>query len=241
MRKSKLFYCRSNISIIGVIVVIEVIRKNQYTHYDFKNKKANEDDTRKYNEELIYKLQTELSENARRWKDIHHLIVNGQGNNDILLEDGSPKKLISTAFFENLGLNIKEISIERKSVFVLTPFSKREANTFTIINKVCREVDLKCSRGDEVYHEGNILSHIVMSILQANIVIVNINGRNPNVFYELGICHAIGKPVLIISKSKGNLPFDINAKNIIFYNGEHDLESKLKNELLKIFINIINC
>lgn len=225
---------------MGSILIIEMVRKNQYKHYDFNKNSAKEDDTRKYYEELIYKLQTELSENERRWADIHHLIVNGQGNDDILIDGDSPKKIITTVFFKNLGLNTKEINVEKKSVFVLTPFSKRESQTFTIVNKVCRDVDLKCSRGDEVYRENNILSHIVKSILQANIIIVNINGRNPNVFYELGICHAIGKPVLIISKSKNDLPFDINAKNIIFYNGDHDLEIKLKNELLKIFINKTN-
>lgn len=81
-----------------------------------------------------------------------------------------------------------------------------------------------------------LLTHIITSILQSNIIIANINGRNPNVFYELGICHAIGKSVILILQSKKELPFDVINKNIIFYKNLDDLKFLLKSELLKIFI-----
>lgn len=222
-------------SFIAIILTLEHIKKNRYNTY---NHYGNIDDNRQYYEDLIYKLQMELTDNKRRWNDTHHLIINGQGNAKNLLNYSPTNELISSAFFENLGIDPHNIETEKKSVFILTPFSKKEEQTYHIISKVCNQVDLKCARGDEVYRDGNILSHIIKSILQSNIVIANVNGRNPNVFYELGICHSIGKPVIIVSKTKTGLPFDINAKNIIFYKDPQELEKNLKEELLKIFINL---
>jgi hypothetical protein len=54
-------------------------------------------------------------------------------------------------------------------------------------------IRLRCIKGDEDYIEGNVLKYIVGKMMSARIIITNINGRNPNVFYELGIAHAIGK------------------------------------------------
>lgn len=227
-------------AIISLILTLEYVRKNRATRYDSIEKTAIIDEQRRHYEELIYKLQSDLAQNERRWKDVNHLIINGQASSEVSLDSTSRKTVISQSFFENLGIDLEEVSIENKSVFVLTPFSDRETQTFHTIKKICGDVDLKCTRGDEVYRDNNILSHIITSILNANIIIANINGRNPNVFYELGICHAIGKPVIVISMTKSDLPFDISAKNIIFYNSDADLQEKLKNELLKIFINTSN-
>ena len=222
-------------AIVSLLLTFEYMRKNRTKRYDEREKIAIIDDYRRHYEEMIYKLQSELMENQRRWQDVNHLIINGQNSTDVDLS--KEKKLLSSSFFENLGINLSDTFVESKSVFVLTPFSEKEALTFQAIKTVCGEIDLKCSRGDEVYRENNILSHVVESILKANIIVANINGRNPNVFYELGICHAIGKPVIVISKTKNALPFDISAKNIIFYTTETDLQEQLKNEFLKIFIN----
>lgn len=223
-------------TLIAFILTMEQVRKNRYTRYNTINK-ANLDEHRSYYEEMIHKLQIELSENERRWKDINHLIINGQTNKEIRTDQAAGTLFTTSGFFRNLGIDIDQIKVEKKSIFVLTPFSDIETKTFDAIKKVCGEVDLKCSRGDEVYRENNILSHIVESILKSNVIIANINGRNPNVFYELGICHALGKPVIVISKTKNDLPFDISAKNIVFYEDEEDLQGQLKSELLKIFID----
>lgn len=222
-------------SCIAMILTMEYVRKNRYTRYNDKETSVRLDKAREYYEEMLYKLQNELMENERRWKDVNHIIVSGQSDGQIVLDTEKKPSVIS--FLENLGIDLGKIEVEKKSVFVLTPFLNEEADTFTAIKKVCGDVNLSCTRGDEVYRDKNILSHIVTSILQSKIIIANINGRNPNVFYELGICHAIGKPVILISQTKSDLPFDINGKNIVFYNDLAELQVLLKNELLKIFIS----
>ena len=75
---------------------------------------------------------------------------------------------------------------------------------------------------------------MIRKILKANIVIANIDGRNPNVFYELGLAHALDKNTILIAKTKKEVPVDINSKYIILYQDENDLEMELKKQLLKI-------
>lgn len=71
-------------------------------------------------------------------------------------------------------------------------------------------------------------------IVKAKLVIANINGRNPNVMYELGIAHALDKPVLLLSKEIGSLPVDLKSKRFLIYNSYNELERKLEKNYLII-------
>ena len=53
----------------------------------------------------------------------------------------------------------------------------------------------------------------------------------------MGICHAIGKSVIIVSSIKDEIPFDVGSKNIVIYKDIDSLKSQLKDELLKMFID----
>lgn len=223
----------------AILIIIFLLRKSntsQRRNKDLDSMIAYER-MRDYYEARIYRLQTELASNEHRWQDINHLVVNGQ---DVPLSPHSAEEpLISDRFFKNMEIDTSKIEVEKNFVFVLTPFSEEEKSTFSAIKEICGNAGLKCMRGDETHREGNLLRHIVTYILECDIIIANINGRNPNVFYELGICHSIGKPVIMISnfKFKDTLPFDVSGKNIVFYDNLEDLQEQLKNELLKLYIH----
>lgn len=218
-----------------IVVLIEIITKNRSRRYDEQLNRVRLDETRIYYEEKLHKIQSELVENERRWADVNHLILSAQKENELSINNNESTEKI----LKNFGVDSFDFSEDKKSVFVLTPFLDKEYETFEIIKKTCVDVNLSCTRGDEVFRDKDILSHIIESIAKSSVIIANINGRNPNVFYELGICHSMGKPVILVSKNKNNLPFDIQSKNIVFYNDLTDLQAQLKNELLKIFIDRI--
>lgn len=96
---------------------------------------------------------------------------------------------------------------------------------------------LDCSKSDDEYIKGDVLSHIIKSIAEARIVLANIDGRNPNVFYELGIAHALDKPTILISQSDSGTPFDLQSKNVLLYKNLNDLDNKLRKELTRTIIN----
>jgi hypothetical protein len=72
-------------------------------------------------------------------------------------------------------------------------------------------------RADEATSPGMISSSIINSIINCDIVIADLTGLNPNVFYELGIRHSIQKPTIHTAKLGTILPFDNKDHNTIFY------------------------
>ena len=71
-------------------------------------------------------------------------------------------------------------------------------------------------------------------IVQARIIIANINGRNPNVLYELGVAQALDKSVILVSKEPKDLPIDIQSQRFLIYSDSTSLADSLKTELQKL-------
>lgn len=77
--------------------------------------------------------------------------------------------------------------------------------------------------GDIQGANQNVMENIWTYINQASMIIADMSDGNPNVFYELGICHTLGKPVILLcdeeSKEQdydGKLPFDLSNLQVIF-------------------------
>jgi len=109
-------------------------------------------------------------------------------------------------------------------VFVLMPLSKEFDHVYFSGIKPCVEgCGLTCERVDEQYFTDSILSTIFENIKKARFIVAEMTGKNPNVFYEVGYAHAINKPVILITDSLKDIPFDLKDKPHIEYNG--DIES----------------
>lgn len=65
-------------------------------------------------------------------------------------------------------------------------------------------------------------------------IIANINGRNPNVLYELGITQALDKPVILISREPEKLPIDIKSKRFLIYRDYKVLQEMIRQELINL-------
>jgi hypothetical protein len=182
-------------------------------------------------EKQIYLMTDRLTGSAERWKDVNHLLVNAQESEE-RMDLGGPVRISS--FLRANGIRTEEIQIDPKLVLVLTPFNDRYNETFENIRSVCQDVGLKCLRGDEEFLQSDILKHVLTLICRASIVVANIEGRNPNVYYELGIAHSLGKNTLMVAKTTEGLPFDIKSKRIIVYRNSVELSSRLKDEFLKL-------
>jgi len=188
-------------------------------------------------EKKIYEITDRLLMSEERWKDVNHLLISTQKNSNN--EYSSNKKVYLSKFLEAAGIDKTDLTVDPKLVFILTPFNNKHQDIYNTISKVCNSVGLKCQRGDEDFIHSDILSHILKQIVKASFVIANVNGRNPNVYYELGIAHALDKPTIIIAKSPNNLTFDIKAKRVIFYENasKQKFQEDLRSEIMKIWVN----
>jgi hypothetical protein len=93
-----------------------------------------------------------------------------------------------------------------------------------IIAPAAAECGYAAVRADQISEPGLITSQIIQRIVDDPLVIADLTGQNPNVFYELAIRHALRKPIVQILASDEVLPFDIAATRTIFVD-HRDLDS----------------
>ncbi|PXX98848.1 hypothetical protein DF185_15850 [Marinifilum breve] len=190
---------------------------------------------RSYFEKKIIDINSKLLADSERWNEVNHLLLSYNPKVDESFFQSKPA--FNDSFFNNFRIKPENINVKEDQVFLLTPFIKSEKVTFFDVEAICHQLGFKCLKGDEEYITGDIFAYILNKILESRIVIANINGRNPNVFYELGIAQAIGKPTLLISKNIENIPFDVKSQNIIIYKDSNELSDKLSLMLSSILVN----
>jgi hypothetical protein len=115
-------------------------------------------------------------------------------------------------------------------VFVLMPFSADFDDVYQFgIKPACVEAGGYCERVDEQIFEGNILERIYNQIGKADLIVADMTGRNPNVFYEVGYAHGLRKRVILLTQNSDDIPFDLKHYPHIVYSGSI---AKLKRDLL---------
>ena len=76
---------------------------------------------------------------------------------------------------------------------------------------------MRCQRGDDIWVNDHVLDDVINLIWRAQIVIADLTIRNPNVFYEAGIAHTLGRDVIQIVQSTDDIPFDLQAIRSVAY------------------------
>lgn len=74
---------------------------------------------------------------------------------------------------------------------------------------------------EQIFVEG-MLDRIFNQINKADVIVADMTGKNPNVFYEVGYAHALNKVVLLITQSADDIPFDLKHRQHIVYGGKID-------------------
>lgn len=122
-------------------------------------------------------------------------------------------------------------------LFVLMPFERKFQPLYEDhIKTVAKELAMSVARSDDFFTTQAIIGEVWSAIAQSKIVIADCTDRNPNVFYEIGIAHAIGKPVILITQNVEDIPFDLRHLRHIKYEytprGVKQFERRLKTTLL---------
>lgn len=213
-------------------VLFYLYRERKDRRYDEDRRRAEIEMLRESLEKRIYDLTDRLVSKEERWRDINHLLIESKGVNR---EFSSAEHRVQTnKFLEASGLEKEDFEVQSDLVFVLTPFNEKFESEYEQIAKICSDVGLRCARGDEEHIRGDILSHILKNIVKARVVVANINGRNPNVFYELGIAHALDKPTLIVSRTIDDIPFDLRSRQLVVYSKDNEFSEQLSKALLRV-------
>jgi hypothetical protein len=113
--------------------------------------------------------------------------------------------------------------------FVLMPFSKEFDDIYQLgIKEAANSLGINAERVDEQIYSEGILERIYRQIEAADIIIADMSGKNPNVFYEVGYAHAHEKLCILLTSDPDDIPFDLKHKRHLIYNGNiTDLKSKI--------------
>jgi hypothetical protein len=105
-------------------------------------------------------------------------------------------------------------------VFVLMPFTPEFDDVYKLgIKPACEKAGAYAERVDEQLFSESILNRIFNQISKADVIVSDMTGRNPNVFYETGYAHALGKKVILLTENSEDIPFDLKHYPHIIYKG----------------------
>src|SRR5580658_3641169 len=122
--------------------------------------------------------------------------------------------------------------------YVLMPFSAELKSVYEAIKTAIADAGVRlgrtisCHRGDEIADTGSIAREIINSIFHADVVVADLSGNNPNVFYELGVAHSMGNKTIMITQACEAVPFDVNAYRFIKYQASPEGLTALRSELV---------
>jgi hypothetical protein len=151
----------------------------------------------------------------------------------------------------------REVQQKSNQVFVLMPFGEKtwyfdlrghlqtvdydfDRPYRSIIEPAIKELGLKSIRADDIYASGLFMQKIWRQILESHLVIADLTSWNPNVLYELGIAHTIGKPVVLLTQDERYVPADLRAIEYILYSRDLGNEKELQEKLTQMIQSVLN-
>jgi hypothetical protein len=123
----------------------------------------------------------------------------------------------STSEIKKLGKGVSIASGD--TCFVMMPFAAPLGEYYGhVYEPAIKKAGLIPIRADnDIFGTGKIIDQIWNGISSAKVLIAELTQRNPNVYYELGIAHALKKPVVLVCSNEEDVPFDLKHIRVIYY------------------------
>lgn len=142
-------------------------------------------------------------------------------------------EVVKTITFAPSVFKVPQKEINNKLISVMIPFNPAFRGTYDAIKRVTDHMNLECLRADDIWENSTFIQDIFDLIYCARIIIVDFSDRNPNVMYETGIAHTLGKTVIPIAQSLSDVPSDLGHHRVLKYLPNDEGYRNLSNELYK--------
>jgi hypothetical protein len=162
---------------------------------------------------------------------------------EILEEEGAivhSKNKFEDVDISQLGIKPRfktlQFRIKQDHCFHLCPFTEAFNTIYNDhVRKSATAAGFTIERADEIFGTDPIIDDIWQAINSSAVITADVTGRNPNVMYEIGMAHTVGRPVIIMTQTMDDVPFDLKHFRFITYDytprGCTSLEEKLANTL----------
>ena len=129
-----------------------------------------------------------------------------------LLRNSQPRRQRTKAF------QLAEfVNIESTLISAMMPFHPRFDAVYATLQRTAEAAGLRCLRADDIWENPSVIQDVVSLIDRSSVVICDCTGRNPNVFYEIGIAHTLGREVILITQTEADIPFDLQHLRYVPY------------------------
>ncbi|WP_053215365.1 MULTISPECIES: hypothetical protein [Priestia] len=125
-------------------------------------------------------------------------------------------------------------------IFFIMPFDTEFNDMYEHIKQVIEEENAiyEVFRADNLLNQQNILKDIVLAINDSDLIVADLTDLNANVFYELGLAHALRKDVILLTQQLDELPFDLRSYRVISYSNHFKKIQELENNLKRMLNEI---
>jgi hypothetical protein len=140
------------------------------------------------------------------------IVEDGRTDDEYRLS-GAAEELIKVCIVAHRHSYGGDMRVDFPHAFVIMPFSEDWSNdVYTqMIEPAVRAANFDCTRGDKTVRVGDLSTNIWSGIMQAGIIIADVSVANVNVFYELGVAHALGKDTLLLKRRGVSVPADFEG------------------------------
>lgn len=221
----------SLVLLVALLNLYIVYRKQEQRKMDIQSGKILLSVDREKRENRIFSLVEASNDTLPTFKENNGLFLNIVAGIHHIGHD-----VYNRSFFTKLNIDLDNIKIKEGQVMCLMPFHERYQHLYPIVIDACKDNGFNCVRSDDSYTPDDMLPFIVRMILESQLLIAILNGRNPNVYYEIGLAHALGKPVILVAelKNENNIAFDLQMKGLVLYKAEGELKELLSKSLKDI-------
>ena len=135
------------------------------------------------------------------------------------------------ARFEN-----EQIQRATPKAFVIMPFASELNFVHQVIRTTVESFGIDCVRADEIAISRPVMDDVKAQIAEADLVIVDFTGRNPNVYYEAGLAEAWKKDWIIMAQSSDDMTFDVRHIRSIRYTNTMGADVKPAQDLREALV-----
>jgi hypothetical protein len=156
---------------------------------------------------------------------VHGLLV-GRNHEGLYSLSPASRAMLESCIVGNRRWPGKDMMVDEPEVFVIMPFSEDWSSAVFdgMIRPAVKNVELRCVRGDMPARVGDLTSTIWSALMRAGLIIADVSAPNPNVFYEIGLTHALGKDCFLLKETHSRVPADFGGSHYYSYD-KSDLEA----------------
>ncbi len=115
----------------------------------------------------------------------------------------------------------------------MMPFKKEFDVVHETIRGAVDDAGLISVRVDDIWGHDHVMGDVLSALWESQIVIADLTGRNPNVFYEVGLAHALPRKTVLLTQNAGDVPFDLQPIRYLMYGLGSSERQKLRGDLSK--------